>query len=587
MVDRIIFFFAVLATVLALVMPQQAAAQSVEIGARFCVLANAGDLTAEQAYARRAEFDCQPNALKREANHIWLLGNVEDAFDIAPDPALKMRLSYHGAIELAQISDRKIIAHSTHSPADLAKQALVPAQIILPLSTSGDRAPSQVLIGIDRVWDLTNWTDIEIVSTAAANSRHVSASLTYGLLTGLLLTPLVLICLIYPILRHSFLPFHFGMLSCALLYGLSWSGLINALPITIEPITRSVINHISVAFAFMFACFLTRELCGRETLGRFWSKALPVAGIVPVLTALVLMGQAPNFSHYGSVIYHAFFIMPLVIIIGSLIYGSFRGKLICKMQLLAWLPMILYAAGRIGRGMGYIDETSLLEFGLYPSLITEGLLTTSIVSYRIFSLRKERDLALHRQTILHDLASSDDLTGAMNRRAFIQHFNQVTSAGLDKSQTLSLLVVDIDKFKLVNDTFGHAVGDDVLKRLTKLLKTHCRGEDACARFGGEEFCLLLTTPSQAAADACAWRLLQAVSEHAFPVVDRITVSIGIVKVTPDPAVPFESWFQAADKSLYVAKTQGRNRVQRSGWQYEKPAQAADADYAAGWQVLDA
>ncbi|MCF6328627.1 MAG: GGDEF domain-containing protein [Henriciella sp.] len=584
MTCRILSFFAAIAVLAVSVAP--ASAQTSEVGARFCVLANAGDLTIKQAYDRRSEFDCQPNALKREANHIWLLGNIEDAFDIAPDPALKLRLSYHGAIEFAQFSDQKLIAQSTYSPADLAKQALVPAQIILPLTPTGNRGSSQVLIGIDRVWDLTNWTDIEIVSQSEVHNHHIAASLVYGLMTGLLLTPLVLICLVYPILRHSFLPFHFGMLSCALLYGLSWSGLINALPVTIEPIPRSIINHISVSFAFMFACFLTRELCGRETLGQFWSRALPVAGIMPVMASLVLMALAPNFSHYGSVVYHAFFIMPLIIIIGALSYGSFRGILICKLQLLAWTPMIFYAVGRIGRGMGYIDETSLLELGLYPALITEGLLTTSIVSYRIFSLRKERDLALHRQTILHDLASFDDLTGAMNRRTFIQHFNQISRAGLAKSQTMSLLVVDIDNFKQVNDTFGHAVGDDVLKRLTKLLKAHCRGEDACARFGGEEFCLLLTTPSQADADICASRLLQAVSEHVFPVVDQITVSIGIVSITPDPAVSFESWFQAADKSLYVAKTQGRNRIQRSGWKPEEPA-AADADYAAGWQVLDA
>lgn len=256
------------------------------------------------------------------------------------------------------------------------------------------------------------------------------------------------------------------------------------------------------------------------------------------------------------------------------------------MQLLAWSPMATYIILRIADGLGFLGNTTSFGIGLYPSLIAEAVLTASVVIYQIFSLRQERDHALDQKMVFQKLARNDDLTGAMNRRTFIEHFEQVAKSGLTKSKTLYLMVIDIDHFKRVNDKHGHLIGDDVLVRLTKILKAHCRGEDACARFGGEEFCLMIAAASPAAADRCANRLLMAVSKHVFPTVGSITVSIGVVRIIDSLRTPFDSWFKAADTALYAAKENGRNRVQRSAWM-PPSIHGPKAAYAKGWKLKKA
>ena len=560
-----------------------AAAESRVIGQHVCALVDAQNLTAEEALANRARFDCSDDALNTEASHVWLLVNVSDLRETYTAPALRLRMSYHKGITIAPVETNRILSIDRYDARALRENFLIPDQLVFPIQTNEDDKPTHVLVGIEHVWDMTNWRDVAIIDLPAAQTSHLEFAIIFGLLIGLLLTPLMLTALVYFGLRMSFLPYHFGMIFCGALYGFSWSGLIFALPVDITPITRSLINHLSIPIAFFFACMLTRELCGRSNIGENWSKRLILAGIVPIITSVILVGSAPNFSHYGSIIYHAGFLLPLIAITGTLISGSLQNIAICRIQLLAWSPMIGYVALRIMRGLGVIDPNPVTQYGLFPSLIIEALLTTGVICWKIIEMRKQRDLALQRQSVLHDLANQDDLTGALNRRAFIEGFNQVTAAGRVPGREITLLSIDLDHFKDVNDAHGHNVGDDVLIGVTNLLKSQCRGDDLCARFGGEEFSILLVTSSVAAADGCANRLRAAIENAVFPVAGKVTASIGLVNVDPEAPVPFDSWYSAADKALYAAKAKGRNRVQRSGWQPEYTSQT-DAAYAEGWQV---
>jgi len=290
--------------------------------------------------------------------------------------------------------------------------------------------------------------------------------------------------------------------------------------------------------------------------------ALPISGALVVTQASLFMAFAPRFSYYGTVIHHTAFALPLLVILASLTYGSIRGILICQLQLLAWSPMMVYVFGRIAQGTGLLDDASILNTGLYPSLVTEAVLTTFLVGFRIYTLRDERDSALRQQNILSDLANKDTLTGALNRRAFLAAFEDQIAKGTSPS-ALSLFVIDIDHFKTINDRFGHAVGDSVLREIVTILQGHCREEDSCARYGGEEFCLLLSTPSRQAADQCAERLRDAVASTSFSRVGRVTVSIGIADVPRVPETRFDDYFKQADEAMYVAKNSGRNRVVRS------------------------
>jgi diguanylate cyclase (GGDEF)-like protein/PAS domain S-box-containing protein len=173
---------------------------------------------------------------------------------------------------------------------------------------------------------------------------------------------------------------------------------------------------------------------------------------------------------------------------------------------------------------------------------------------------KER--RLHRA--LHYQASHDALTGLINRREFENRLTTaVESVRHDASCRHALLYLDLDQFKLVNDTCGHPAGDQLLKQITGVLQSRVRIGDTLARLGGDEFGILLQNCPLEQAERVAETLRQAIREFRFMWQDgalTVGVSIGIVEITSDtPTVA--SVMSAADVACYAAKDQGRNRVQ--------------------------
>lgn len=152
-------------------------------------------------------------------------------------------------------------------------------------------------------------------------------------------------------------------------------------------------------------------------------------------------------------------------------------------------------------------------------------------------------------------AETDPLTGANNRRAFEFKLKQLALLEMP----FSILALDIDYFKRINDNYGHSVGDDVLKQQTKILHRFCRDQDMVARTGGEEFVLLLKETSIEDAFVIAERLRIAISEETFDVVGHITTSIGIAAWSISDDISIKETLSLADQALYEAKGQGRNR----------------------------
>ena len=165
---------------------------------------------------------------------------------------------------------------------------------------------------------------------------------------------------------------------------------------------------------------------------------------------------------------------------------------------------------------------------------------------------------------------TDFLTGWHNRR-YLQHRLQeeLARASRDRS-TLICLMLDIDHFKRINDTYGHAAGDAVLRELANRVESQVRASDVAARYGGEEFVVLLPATDKKAAAALAERVRRAISEQPFEISDTveetITVSIGIAGADPpdsgsDLKTAGDSLLARADVALYQAKSAGRNRVE--------------------------
>lgn len=162
---------------------------------------------------------------------------------------------------------------------------------------------------------------------------------------------------------------------------------------------------------------------------------------------------------------------------------------------------------------------------------------------------------------LAQLAAQDALTGLRNRRSFDERLTQCVQVAARTGRGFSLLLIDADHFKRVNDQFGHPVGDAVLRQLAGILRDTTRVTDFVARFGGEEFAVLLPeTPAAAAAHAVAEKIRVAVEGTNFPDVGRITVSIGCHSWDGEQDRGGAKAIRQADAALYAAKAAGRNRV---------------------------
>jgi diguanylate cyclase (GGDEF)-like protein len=156
---------------------------------------------------------------------------------------------------------------------------------------------------------------------------------------------------------------------------------------------------------------------------------------------------------------------------------------------------------------------------------------------------------------------SDDLTGALSRRGLRELGERMVALQASKTHLLAVLMIDIDFFKDVNDRFGHAAGDDVLRHVTNTVRDHLREDALLARYGGEEFSVLLPVRSRAEAQAVAERLREIV--ELSPMESRtgdirVTISIGLAFHHEDTSL--EDDLARADASLYQAKNTGRNRV---------------------------
>jgi diguanylate cyclase (GGDEF)-like protein len=159
------------------------------------------------------------------------------------------------------------------------------------------------------------------------------------------------------------------------------------------------------------------------------------------------------------------------------------------------------------------------------------------------------------------LATTDGLTGLLNRRTFNAQLQGRLREAQRYNRPLSLLLLDVDHFKRVNDTFGHPAGDAVLKGIAAVAQKQARETDIVARYGGEEMALILPETDAAGAHAIAERIRKAVGATSHPTEQgaiQVTVSIGLA-TSPCPG-DAEAVLEAADKALYRAKQGGRNRV---------------------------
>lgn len=163
---------------------------------------------------------------------------------------------------------------------------------------------------------------------------------------------------------------------------------------------------------------------------------------------------------------------------------------------------------------------------------------------------------------IKDMAHNDFLTGLSNRHSFFEEMNQYYKMAKEKSESFAVAMVDVDNFKNINDSLGHDVGDMVLVELAKVLKNNLKGSDIVARFGGEEFCIVLKNIEQKKALEYFIKLKESIAAMAIRTKEtkafNVTVSIGVAF---NDASSLDEILKQADTALYHAKKNGKNRVE--------------------------
>jgi diguanylate cyclase (GGDEF)-like protein len=193
---------------------------------------------------------------------------------------------------------------------------------------------------------------------------------------------------------------------------------------------------------------------------------------------------------------------------------------------------------------------------------TGELLARVKVQLKIKSLQ---DKLKQSNQLLLELSHTDPLTGLHNRRSMMEALDREFERSTRKRSPLSLLMLDVDHFKKINDNFGHQQGDTALQALTTLLTGHLRPYDLAARFGGEEFSLILPETTEDAACQVAERIRQGMETlrvAELPDDYRMTASFGVATVPHQAMAKPDDLIREADYALYNAKRAGRNRVER-------------------------
>lgn len=207
-------------------------------------------------------------------------------------------------------------------------------------------------------------------------------------------------------------------------------------------------------------------------------------------------------------------------------------------------------------------QPSTLQFGMglavlvFASFVSSATRKLSDALETAFRLTREMELA---HSISTRAAQTDELTGLKNRRAFFEHAQRLYSHCQDYQLPLCAVMLDMDHFKHINDTYGHQVGDQVLRQMGVVICRSFRDTDVYGRLGGEEFAVLLPDTSLEAAQNIAEQLVHSISSLMTGPVHCITASVGVASMEPSDK-DLHSLMSNADKALYRAKARGRNQV---------------------------
>ena len=290
--------------------------------------------------------------------------------------------------------------------------------------------------------------------------------------------------------------------------------------------------------------------------------ALTLSSLIPLLVLAYVVYRyvrpelhpSDTATFYGL---HALLLFTVLAMVGGAYIIWDLGRAFAKIaELLSREPKLAELGGRS-------DEVGTLMRSFSTML---GTVEQQAIDINTFAMRLDaayRELEATNAK-LKETSFKDEVTGLYNRRFFSLRLEEEISRFRRFNHPVSVVVLDLDGFKSVNDEFGHAVGDETLRDIGQILMKHSRGINVVSRYGGDEFAVLLVETSKSGARLYADRIRQVVATFPYSHGKRVTASFGVASLPDDEASTSEELFRAADGALYAAKRAGKNQVVAAG-----------------------
>lgn len=331
----------------------------------------------------------------------------------------------------------------------------------------------------------------------------------------------------------------------------TWTGLPKAAPLFFWINTGLFLGMAAVGFVFYrhIEAALDRDFADCKLKSQWFV-------MIPALHWSVLAGWS---MHSGPL--HPIWIPMLFTVTGLATAGTIVlsiDRVVSK-----WYPAVVLLPTILAMLAEPVENKGLLAI-MSTLLLLYTFSITKVVHHDYWAAVKARALLEQRTVSLESLCITDALTQIPNRLHFDQGLEQTWESAIQSGLPLSILLIDLDHFKRINDTYGHAYGDECLKAAARILcRSMHRNTDLVARWGGDEFVVLLPGADATAAEAIAERLLRNVSGTIISYRGdsvRLACSIGVATMRPTQSSKHSEFLQEADEALYAAKQQGRNRV---------------------------
>ena len=356
------------------------------------------------------------------------------------------------------------------------------------------------------------------------------------------------------------------------------------------PKAGSVVLHALPSIIFLAAFFAHRFSSGLLEVEKHLPRHWPY---MRVLTKVIIVSLiATPFLPYHIKIHMAISTVLAMMYYFYVAILSYRaGVEAARYYLLAWTTFLIGVGIYALKAQGLIPANAITEYTLQVGSVMEALLLSFALASRFKSLKDENEriqseakqnleVRVEERTKelkdvldelsvanarLESLNNTDALTGVNNRAFFESHFDYVWNNTARANEHISIMMIDVDHFKSINDTYGHLIGDEVLVAVAQTIqKSLSRNTDQMARYGGEEFVVVLPSTRSDGAGIVAERIRAAVAEvntSMFGLMDNVTVSIGVTTVSPTYSdLSPRELINQADRALYHAKHTGRNRV---------------------------